>query len=69
MSKTARNKKVLSMVLVSGLLFASSCGITTLQLRDFVTSSIIRTTVTTAAAVLESAIIAAEQEPANEAAP
>lgn len=57
------------MVLTGGLLFAGSCGITTLQLRDFITSSIIRTTVTTAAAVIESAVIAAEQEPANAAAP
>ena len=48
-------------MLAGGCLFAGPCGITSLQMQDFVTSTIIRTTVTTLAAVVESAIIAGEQ--------
>jgi len=59
----------LGLILAGGLLFGGPCGITSLQLQDFITSAFIRTTVTTAAAVIESAIIAAEPASANEAAP
>jgi hypothetical protein len=53
---------LLGIVLAGGCLLSGPCGITTLQLQDFATSTIIRTTVTTFASVLESAIIAAGQE-------
>lgn len=49
-------------ILAGGLLFGGTCGITTLQLQDFITSTLIRTAVTTSAAVIESAIIAAGQQ-------
>ena len=48
----------LLMVLVAGAsLFVGPCGITTLQLRDFVTSTLIRTGVTTLASVIEAATV------------
>ena len=48
----------LLMVLASGAsLFAGPCGITTLQLQDFVTSTLIRTGVTTLASVIEAATV------------
>ena len=52
----------LGILLASGCLLSGPCGITTLQFKDFATSTIIRTTVTTLASMLESAIIAADQE-------
>lgn len=65
MNKRRKPRALLGLILSGGLLFAGPCGVTTLQLQDFITSALIRTGVTTAAAVIESAIIAAEQEPAN----
>ena len=63
MSKRRWQYRLIGTILSGGLLFAGACGITTLQLQDFITSTLIRTTVTTTAAVIESAIIAAGQEP------
>jgi hypothetical protein len=48
--------------LVGGCLFAGPCGITTLQLRDFVTTTVIRTVVSGAASAVEAAIIEVQQE-------
>ena len=45
------------LVLVCGTLFAGPCGITTLQFQDFLTSSVIRTGVTSLAQIIEAAII------------
>lgn len=53
----------LTAVLAGGCLFAGPCGITSLQFQDFVTSTLIRTGVTTLAAIVEAAIIEAAQTP------
>jgi len=44
-------------LLTGGALFAGPCGITTLQLQDFITSTAIRTLVTTTAQIVEAVII------------
>lgn len=62
MRKTRWRRSLLAVVLSGGFLFAGPCGITTLQFQDFATNTLIRTTVSTVAAVIESAIIAAAQE-------
>ena len=51
---------VMGAVLACGCLFAGPCGVTTLQFQDFLTSTLIRTGVTTLASVFEAAVI--EQE-------
>ena len=61
MTKAKWRRSFLGIMLAGGCLFAGPCGITSLQMQDFVTSTIIRTTVTTLAAVVESAIIAGGQ--------
>lgn len=45
------------LMLAGGALFAGSCGITTLQLQDFVTSTAIRTLVSTTAQIVEAIVI------------
>ena len=54
---------MLGVVLAGGCLFAGPCGITTLQFKDFVTSTVIRTGVTTVVAAVEAAVIEAAQQP------
>jgi hypothetical protein len=54
---------VLACALTTGCLFAGPCGITTLQLQDFLTTTLIRTGVTTVAAAVEAAIVEGAQEP------
>ena len=54
-------RRVLGVALAGGCLFSGSCGITTLQWQDFVTSTVIQTGVTTFASVVEAAIIQAAQ--------
>ena len=61
MSKTWRRRSM-GIALAGACLFAGPCGITTLQFRDFVTSTLIRTTVTTLASVIEAAIVVGAQE-------
>ena len=56
-------RSVIAAALAGGCLFAGPCGITTLQLKDFLTSTIIRTGVTTVASVVEVAVIEAAQNP------
>jgi hypothetical protein len=53
----------LACALFTGCLFAGPCGITTLQLQDFLTTTLIRTGVSTVAAAMEAAIVEAAQEP------
>ncbi len=53
---------VLVAALAGGCVFAGPCGITTLQLRDFARSTLIRTGVATLTTVVEAAIIEAAQE-------
>jgi len=48
---------MLAVVLAGGCLFAGPCGITALQFQDFMTSSLIRTGVTTLASALEAAVV------------
>ena len=62
MSKRQTKKRLIGTILTGGLLFAGPCGITTLQMQDFISSTLIRTAVTTSAAIIESAIIAGEQQ-------
>lgn len=50
---------LLGTLLAGGCLFAGTCGVTTLQLRDFVTSTVIRTSVTTLASIIEAATVEA----------
>ncbi len=44
-------------VLAGGALLAGPCGVTTLQWKDFLTSTLIRTGVSTVSSVLEAATI------------
>ncbi len=69
MSKRRWQRRLIGTALTGGVLFAGPCGITTLQLQDFIASTLIRTVVTTSAAVIESAIIATAQQPDAEATP
>ena len=48
---------VLGAALAGACLFAGPCGITTLQMQDFLTSSLIRTSVTTFFSIVEAATI------------
>ncbi len=50
-------RRLLGAVLAGGCLFAGPCGITTLQMQDFLTSALIRTGVSTVATALEAAIV------------
>lgn len=45
------------LMLAGGALFAGPCGITTLQLQDLITSTTIRTLVSTTAQIVEAIII------------
>ena len=54
-----KRKRILTL-LSCGCLFAGPCGITTLQFQDFVTSTLIRTGVTTLASVFEAATLQQE---------
>lgn len=62
MNRTTWRRSLVGVLLAGGCLFAGPCGITTLQLQDFVTSTLIRTGVTTLASVFEAATIEAAQE-------
>ena len=53
---------VVGALLAGGCLFSGPCGITTLQLKDFAKSTVIRTGVTTLASVLEAATVDAATE-------
>ena len=53
---------VMAVVLCGGCLFAGPCGITSLQFQEFITSSLIRTGVSTLASALEAAIVEASQQ-------
>jgi hypothetical protein len=59
MSKRNRLRRaIIAAALCGGCMFAGPCGITTLQARDFVSSTVIRTGVTTFFSILEAATIA-----------
>ena len=62
MKKTRWRRSLIGVLLAGGSLLGGPCGITTLQLQDFLTSTIIRTGVTTFAAVVEAATIEAAQD-------
>ena len=60
--KTLRWRRcVWGVALAAGCLFSGPCGITTLQFRDFVSSTVIRTGVTTLASVVEAALVQGAQ--------
>ena len=63
MKCTTRKRGILAALLAGGFLLSGPCGITGLQLRDFATSTLIRTGVTTLAAVIESALVEAALTP------
>ena len=63
MKRRKTRRGILTAALAGGCLFAGPCGITTLQFQDFITSSIIRTGITTLAAIIESALIESAQTP------
>ena len=52
--------------LAGGCLFVPTCGITTLQAREFLTSSLIRTSVTTFFSIVEAATIEAAADEDND---
>jgi hypothetical protein len=56
MRKTSR-RRLLAAVMAGGCLFAGPCGITTLQLKDFLTSAGIQTVVSTVATLVETAVV------------
>lgn len=60
-----RSRRTLGLLLVGGTLLAGPCGITTLQFQDFLTSTLIRTTVGTLAQVVEAAIVQDAQNTGN----
>lgn len=57
MTQKRGRRAALCVVLAGGCLLSGPCGITTLQLQDFATSSLIRTSVITVATVLEAALV------------
>ena len=57
-------RPLLAVVLAGGCLVGGPCGTTTLQWKDFITTTIIRTGVTTLASVLEAATVEAATEEA-----
>lgn len=62
MNRTTWRRRWCGVLLAGGCLFSGPCGITTLQLQDFVTSTLIQTGVTTLAGVVEAAVIQAALE-------
>ena len=64
MNKTRWRCLLVGVMAVGGSLFAGPCGITTLQFKDMVTSTVIRTGVTTVASLVEAAAVeqAVEEE-------
>ena len=61
--KTKRNTRraLLTALMAGGCLFGGPCGITSLQMQDFITSALIRTGVVTVASIVEAATISASQ--------
>ena len=62
MKRTRGRRALIGVFLAGGCLLSGPCGITTLQLRDFVNSTIIQTGVTTLAGIIEAAAIEAAQD-------
>ena len=63
MVRNRRRKPVILAVLaLGGCLFSGPCGLTTLQMQDFLTSTVIRTSVTTLASIFEAAAVQSATE-------
>lgn len=62
----SRRRLVSVLLAGSGTLFVGPCGITTLQLQDFVTSALIRAGVQAAASVVEAAVVEGAQTSGDE---
>ncbi|UCC28851.1 MAG: hypothetical protein JSU86_11690 [Phycisphaerales bacterium] len=59
-------RSLVGVALAGGCLFAGPCGITSLQFRDFLTSALIRTGVSTLATVVEAAWIEGARESSSD---
>lgn len=57
MNKTRWRRLMLGAAVMGGSLLAGPCGITTLQFKDFLTSTVIRTSVTTVASLVGAATV------------
>jgi len=57
MTKARWRRSALGLAMTGGFLFAGPCGITSVQFQDFVTSTLIRTTVTTFTSIVEAAVV------------
>ena len=65
MTKKRGRLAALCVAAAGGCLLSGPCGVTTLQLQDFATSSLIRTSVITVATVLEAALIQSATNPGD----
>ncbi len=54
-------RAAMGVLFASGMLYGGPCGVTTLQWQDFVSTTLIRTGITTAVSILEVAIIQGQQ--------
>lgn len=57
MKKKTWRRSILGVALAGGCLFGGPCGITTLQFQDFLTTTVIRNSVTTLASIIEAATV------------
>lgn len=57
MNSARWRRRALGLLVMGGSLFAGPCGITTLQLQDFLSSTLIRTSVSTIAQVVEAVVV------------
>jgi len=62
MNRRRLRRLLIGGVLACGCLYGGPCGVTTLQFKDFLTSSLIRTSVTTLASLFEAATIDAQNQ-------
>jgi len=63
MKRKIRLHRVCKALVLSGVVFSGPCGITSLQFRDFLTSTLIRTTTSSLSAIVEAAVVQSAQNP------
>ncbi len=64
--KTMWRRGAAMYVLAGGFMFAGPCGVTSLQFRDFATSTLIQTGVSSLATIIEAAVISDGQSSGRE---